>query len=155
MKAITEAAAAVSQAANEYAKAANECRATRARLTDWTRALERQEQLEAEAKAKLDAAIRELTEASKCAAEWNAHLYQFLALAEEAGEVAGKIAKAIRKGEPADVAALLKELGDVQWQLAACASELCAPLSRVVGGNLDKLAARDAAGTIVGEGDDR
>ena len=69
--------------------------------------------------------------------------YPFLALSEEVGEVNGKIAKAVRKSggkTPSDILYELNmavteeqitlrrdiiiELGDVQWQLAACCTEL-------------------------------
>ena len=82
-------------------------------------------------------------------------LYPFLALAEEAGEVAGKVAKAIRKGEAIDRDAVALELGDVLWQIAACADELGIGLEDVAVRNLNKLLARQKAGTIVGEGDNR
>ena len=82
-------------------------------------------------------------------------MYPFLALAEEAGEVAGKIAKAMRKGDFIDRDAVALELGDVLWQVAACADELGIGLDDVALRNLNKLLARQKAGTIVGEGDDR
>lgn len=49
--------------------------------------------------------------------------YPALGLLEEAGEVAGKIAKAFRDGgDPRE--AVLKELGDVCWMVAALAHDL-------------------------------
>ena len=99
--------------------------------------------------------------------------YPFLALAEEAGEVMGKIAKYVRKqqkpvgitimeamhprSEPSEKlrADLIKELGDVQWQLAMCAYEIGVDLSEVMEANIDKLQVRADLGTIIGEGDDR
>jgi hypothetical protein len=51
-------------------------------------------------------------------------LYPYLALCEEAGEVAGLFAKRIRDGEKPDFRdKLRKELGDVLWQCAAIATE--------------------------------
>jgi hypothetical protein len=51
-------------------------------------------------------------------------LYPYLALCEEAGEVAGLFAKRIRDGERPDFRdKLRKELGDVLWQCAAIATE--------------------------------
>jgi NTP pyrophosphatase (non-canonical NTP hydrolase) len=82
-------------------------------------------------------------------------LYPFLALAEEAGEVCGKVAKAMRKGDFIDRDAVALELGDVLWQIAACADELGIGLEDVAVRNLNKLIARQKAGTIVGEGDNR
>lgn len=99
--------------------------------------------------------------------------YPFLALGEEAGEVLGKIAKFVRKHNvPSGVAVihaaepqgekaltlredLLKELGDVQWQLAACCTELGVTLEEVQELNISKLSGRKERGTIVGEGDER
>jgi len=86
-------------------------------------------------------------------------LYPFIALAEEAGEVAGKVAKAIRKGQPPlgfeQVQGLKKELGDVLWQLAACCVELNINLDEVAVDNLAKLRDRLARDVIIGEGDSR
>lgn len=83
------------------------------------------------------------------------NLYPFLALAEEAGEVCGKVAKALRKGGPIDSGAVSMELGDVLWQVAACAGELGYTLSEIAALNLAKLGDRAARGVIVGEGDAR
>ncbi len=82
-------------------------------------------------------------------------LYPFLALAEEAGEVCGKIAKATRKAEPMDRTAVALELGDVLWQVAACAHEIGFDLDQIATMNLAKLGDRAQRGMIVGEGDDR
>ena len=99
--------------------------------------------------------------------------YPFLALSEEVGEVMGKLAKRVRKMNvsldravfeasspmyPSDHelrANLVAELGDVLWQLTACCKELNIDLSTVAAMNIEKLTARQAAGTIVGEGDNR
>lgn len=99
--------------------------------------------------------------------------YPFLALGEEAGEVLGKLAKYSRKYDmPAGSAvrcacnpillsdlglrdALVAELGDVLWQLSACAGELGLTLEEVAEDNIRKLEGRTERGTIVGSGDDR
>ena len=82
--------------------------------------------------------------------------YTALALNEEAGEVAGKVAKWVRKGRGhLDKEAVAKELGDTLWQLARCAYECGYTLEDIALMNLDKLYARAAAGTIVGSGDNR
>ena len=87
------------------------------------------------------------------------YLYPALGLAEEAGEVAGKFAKAIRDDEGAiseeRKAALKKELGDVCWFVAELATVLGFDLEEVMQGNLDKLASRKERGVIHGAGDDR
>jgi len=82
-------------------------------------------------------------------------IYPALALAEEAGEVAGKIAKAIRKDRPVDIEALAHECGDVLWQLAALAHEMGYPLSKIAHMNLKKLRDRQSRGVIKGDGDNR
>jgi len=86
-------------------------------------------------------------------------LYPFIALVEEAGEVAGKIAKSIRKGEPPlafdKTDDLKKELGDVLWQLTACCRELGLTLDEVAEYNLRKLRDRKNRGVLDGNGDNR
>ena len=100
-------------------------------------------------------------------------LYMLFMLGEEIGELQGKFSKAIRKGwllfvnneiyvdydcvteaeydEWYDL--IKKELGDIQWGVAGFAHVMHWPLNDVGQGNLDKLAARKKAGTIVGNGD--
>lgn len=105
--------------------------------------------------------------------------YMLLNLVGEVGEFASKIAKAIRKdqvkigwweeGKEADENELIptgsfaewdelkeelkKELGDILWQTAGVAYAMNWTLEEVGLGNLDKLAKRKEAGTIVGNGD--
>lgn len=85
-------------------------------------------------------------------------IYPVLALAEEAGEVAGKVAKYIRKGS-SNYAELrgqvLPELGDVAYQLSEAARQFGFTLDDVLSYNMEKLNGRAARGTIVGEGDVR
>jgi NTP pyrophosphatase (non-canonical NTP hydrolase) len=87
-------------------------------------------------------------------------LYPALALAEEAGEVLGKLAKMVRKDGheqmPEEVRQQVKkELGDVLWDLSALAHECGFRLSEIAHDNLEKLAGRQERGTVVGEGDNR
>jgi NTP pyrophosphatase (non-canonical NTP hydrolase) len=85
--------------------------------------------------------------------------YPVLGLAEEAGEVAGIVAKAVRdnSGEltPQHVERLKKELGDVLWMVAMIAYEWAIPLGEIAQANLDKLRDRQARGVLGGSGDDR
>tara|TARA_R110002096_G_scaffold110795_3_gene241967 strand:+ start:3158 stop:3517 length:360 start_codon:yes stop_codon:yes gene_type:complete len=100
--------------------------------------------------------------------------YPFLALGEEAGEVLGKLAKAVRKSQgstPSDILhavndpmtqeeitlrnGIIKELGDVQWQLAACCTEIGVTLEDIQNVNIAKLEGREVRGTIIGSGDER
>lgn len=95
----------------------------------------------------------------------NAIGYCALQLASEAGEVAGKVAK-ITRDEDRDFdqlhrmsqercEAILKEIGDVLWYASALSRLLGYTLSEVAEMNLDKLAGREARGTLAGSGDDR
>lgn len=84
-------------------------------------------------------------------------LYPFLGLGEEAGEVLGKMAKAVRDGSDLNTLRVnvAKELGDVLWNLAACAEELGINLDDIATLNLAKLDSRKQRGVISGKGDDR
>ena len=102
--------------------------------------------------------------------------YMLLNLVGEVGEFASKIAKQIRKGnltigsdkypncllrgstmkrEVHDTIneELKKDAGDILWQLSGLCKVMGWDLEDVAQMNLDKLAARKAAGTIDGDGD--
>lgn len=89
-------------------------------------------------------------------AEYQSTLYPFLGLAEETGELCGKVAKNLR-GDHAeiDAEAFLKEAGDVLWMLTMCLTECGMSLQQAAEVNLEKLKVRKAKGLIKGEGDDR
>ena len=86
-------------------------------------------------------------------------IYPTLGLANEAGEVAGKIKKVFRDlgGEisPETREALKAELGDVLWYLAQTCTELELSLDEVAESNITKLLDRQARGKIQGDGDNR
>ncbi len=83
-------------------------------------------------------------------------LYAVLQVAAEAGEVAGKYAKAIRDGAPPTFQQdIKKELGAVLWGLAAVALDNGFTLEDVARGNISKLSARKENGTLQGSGDNR
>lgn len=86
-------------------------------------------------------------------------VYPALGLADEAGEVLGKIKKLYRdrggEATPAFRRELAKELGDVYWYLAVLADAFDLRSSDVAEGNLRKLADRAERDVIRGEGDDR
>ncbi len=86
-------------------------------------------------------------------------VYPTLLLAEEAGEVAGKVGKAIRdaKGLIDDERkdAIAKELGDCLWAISDIARMLGVRLSDVARMNLEKLESRRQRGVIHGNGDER
>ena len=104
-------------------------------------------------------------------------MYPALGLAEEAGEVCGKIAKFIRKNtgvQPANMYRddcpsimdwnakneqfrkdLSKELGDVMWMVAELCTVYGLDLGEVMSENIGKLTDRKKRGVIVGEGDNR
>ena len=101
-------------------------------------------------------------------------MYPVLGLAEEAGEVCGKIAKFIRKHEGIDPMTaryelenkvtvtddelkfrkdLSKELGDVLWMVAELCTVYGLDMGEVMAENIEKLADRKDKGLIIGEGD--
>lgn len=86
-------------------------------------------------------------------------VYPTLGLANEAGEVAGKLKKVFRdKGgeiSPETRTALQAELGDVLWYLAQVCTELDISLDEVAESNIAKLLDRQARGKIRGDGDNR
>lgn len=86
-------------------------------------------------------------------------VYPVLGLANEAGEVAGKVKKLFRdKGgrlDDADREALKAELGDVLWYLAEICTQVGIDLTDVAEYNLMKLASRMERGAIQGNGDNR
>lgn len=106
---------------------------------------------------------------STCMASCENFSYMTLNLVGEVGELASKVAKDIRKGEATiernhlnyeDFASLDRkrkeqgqEIGDILWMLAGLAMVYGYSLEEIAQMNLDKLAARKAAGTIVGDGD--
>jgi NTP pyrophosphatase (non-canonical NTP hydrolase) len=83
--------------------------------------------------------------------------YPALGLAEEAGEVCGKIAKMMRDEIPLkdQRKAIEAEMGDVLWMLAALAHDCGLSLQTIAEMNIEKLKKRQEAGTLHGEGDDR
>lgn len=86
-------------------------------------------------------------------------VYPTLGLANEAGEVAGKIKKIFRDKAgvigDSDRDALKQELGDVLWYLTQICTELDLTLEEVAAANIEKLASRKARGTLRGDGDVR
>lgn len=82
--------------------------------------------------------------------------YTALGLAGESGEVADKVKKILR-GDTANVDydGIAKELGDVLWYLAVLSDVLGYNLSDIAQMNLQKLAKRQAEGTLKGSGDNR
>ncbi len=86
-------------------------------------------------------------------------IYPTLGLANEAGEVAGKIKKVFRdKGGEISAEtreALKAELGDVLWYIAQVCTELEISLDDAAEANLAKLLDRQSRGKIRGDGDNR
>lgn len=110
-------------------------------------------------------------------AKFSSNDYPFAGLAEETGEVMGKLAKAQRKWEMCQESVieniqygdaafmseqevelyndLKKELGDVLWMVQACASVLSMSLDGIATANIEKLTGRLERNTICGSGDER
>jgi NTP pyrophosphatase (non-canonical NTP hydrolase) len=86
-------------------------------------------------------------------------VYPTLGLANEAGEVAGKVKKIFRdhggRITDEDREALKQELGDVLWYLTQICTELGLSLDEVAGANIDKLFSRLERNQIKGSGDKR
>lgn len=86
-------------------------------------------------------------------------IYPALGLANEAGEVLGKIKKVLRDSNgdfnDANRAAIAKEMGDVQWYLAALAQDIGWDLGQIAIMNLKKLKDRQSRDVIQGSGDNR
>jgi NTP pyrophosphatase (non-canonical NTP hydrolase) len=90
----------------------------------------------------------------------NAIIYPALGLANEAGEVLGKIKKVLRdKGgdfHHLDTRmAIADEIGDVLWYMAALCKDLDIPLESVANRNIVKLLDRRERNVIQGSGDNR
>ena len=86
-------------------------------------------------------------------------VYPALGLSDEAGEVAGKVKKAMRDDGMIITAEreyeIIKELGDVLWYLSAVCDELGTNLEWVAMQNILKLESRKQRGVIGGNGDNR
>lgn len=85
--------------------------------------------------------------------------YPVMGLTEEAGEVAGKFAKAIRD-ESGNITAerkeaIKKELGDVCWFVAELSTLMGFKLEEVMQHNIDKLTSRKERNVLKGSGDNR
>ena len=86
-------------------------------------------------------------------------LYPALGLANESGELLGKMKKVFRDNggvlgntRRTEMAA---ELGDVLWYVAELATQLNFDLADIAAANLHKLADRASRGVIGGNGDER
>jgi len=96
-------------------------------------------------------------------AEYEEELYPMVALAEETGEFLGIFAKALRGDdlqkrfgtEEALREAVLKEAGDVLWQLTNALNEAGLTIEEAAELNIKKLTDRKNRGVIRGSGDSR
>lgn len=86
-------------------------------------------------------------------------IYPALGLANEAGEVLGKIKKVLRDKEGVFTEEtnleIGKEIGDVLWYIAALAKDLDLDLDIIAENNINKLRDRQARNVIQGSGDNR
>ena len=94
--------------------------------------------------------------AAKTAVYKTAHqiLYPALGLAGEAGEVANKVKKMLRDND-FDRDAIVAEIGDVLWYIAALSRDLNVNLQDIALANIEKLYGRKERGTLQGSGDKR
>ena len=86
-------------------------------------------------------------------------VYTTLGLTSEASEVAGKVKKVLRDNggvfDSETKAAIASEVADTLWYVAALARELDTTMEALAQSNLNKLASRQARGTLGGSGDHR
>jgi len=86
-------------------------------------------------------------------------IYPALGLANEAGEVLGKIKKVLRDNEgnftTDKCIEIGAEIGDVLWYIAALAKDLDLSLNDIANNNITKLEDRQARNVIQGSGDSR
>jgi NTP pyrophosphatase (non-canonical NTP hydrolase) len=84
-------------------------------------------------------------------------VYPAFGLANEAGEVLGKLKKSMRDGwsDDATAEAIRDELGDVLWYIAVLAAEYQLDLNDIAQRNVDKLTDRKSRGVLKGSGDNR
>ncbi len=86
-------------------------------------------------------------------------LYPALGLANEAGEVLGKIKKVIRDHDnvysEAKSMEIAGEIGDTLWYLAVLADDLGYTLKEIADENIRKLKSRQDRGVLKGSGDNR
>ena len=117
--------------------------------------------------------INEYKEQARKTAVYGCSDYPLAALAEEVGEVMGKLAKFGRKNNLAlhqviECAAdpytddqrklreeVSKEMGDVIWQWVNLCHELNLNPAQVMADNIEKLKGRKERGTLEGSGDER
>jgi len=82
--------------------------------------------------------------------------YLILGLCEEAGEVAGKRKKQIRKDPGSEnFDDMIEELSDVLWYLSQIALFIHVPFDKIAEINISKLQDRKDRDTIKGSGDKR
>ena len=86
-------------------------------------------------------------------------IYPTLGLVGEAGELADKVKKIFRDDggnmKPEVREAIINEIGDVLWYMAALCSELSVKMSEVAEKNLEKLNSRMKRDKLHGSGDER
>lgn len=89
----------------------------------------------------------------------NTIIYPALGLANEAGEVLGKIKKVLRDNNGEFTIGTNKaigdEIGDVLWYMAALCRDLDIKLDNVANSNIEKLLDRQRRNVIQGSGDNR
>ncbi|UKK52684.1 nucleoside triphosphate pyrophosphohydrolase family protein [Prevotella sp. E2-28] len=108
-----------------------------------------------------------------CTDSSNNFSYMMLNLVGEVGELASKVAKAVRKEKAVidsnhlitergckemsdeEIRDMKAEAGDILWQLSGLCTVMGWSLKDVANENLQKLASRQDRGVIVGDGDNR
>ena len=98
-------------------------------------------------------------QASKTAIYKHEIIYPALGLANEAGEVLGKLKKVLRDNDgqftPEKRKEIGDEIGDVLWYISALSRDLELSLDDLAQRNLNKLNSRLSRGVLGGSGDNR
>jgi len=85
--------------------------------------------------------------------------YYALGIADEAGEVAGKIKKLIREKDSVLTEdykkEIVKELGDVLWYMTQMCTYMDVKLEDVAKSSIEKIMSRQERGRLFGKGDNR
>lgn len=100
---------------------------------------------------------QEFTNTTAIYPETQALEYLYLNMASEAGELAGKLSKAIRDNwtfERLQEESKL-ELGDILWHLSQICNEMGWTLEDLMNSNKEKLTSRKERGVLSGSGDNR
>lgn len=99
--------------------------------------------------------LNEYQKWTRSTAIYGEYVYPRLGLAEETGELLGKLAKWYRDGGNLPYEDVTKEAGDVLWMLSRILDDIGITLEEAATMNVVKLESRKQRNVISGSGDDR